>query len=116
MCIKIFIFQTTKGLAIMTESNDQASQVKSLIKKLYNSIDDSKIQELLLKAYKKVDQTNDVADLTAHAAAGVNYLRLTNEITFTPEQESNWRQLRDMGNPEVLHSDPKNHLLDIDNM
>ncbi|AKP67471.1 hypothetical protein [Companilactobacillus ginsenosidimutans] len=100
----------------MTKANNHVSKAKSLIKELYNSTDDFNLRTPLLKAYKRLEDGADVADLAAHAASAVNYIRKTDEITFTPEQDSAWRQLRDMGNLEVLYSDPKNNLLNIDEM
>ncbi|WP_353989410.1 hypothetical protein ABVF11_06665 [Pediococcus argentinicus] len=98
----------------MTEQYNQLSKGKDLIKQLYNSTNDTQLQEPLMKAYKRLEDGADVSDLTAHAASAVNYIRETRNITFTPQQENWWRELRDMGSAAVLYHDPKNNLLDLD--
>ncbi len=96
----------------MTQA-EKFDRVKQLIHDLYNSTTDSRLQAPLLKAYKRLDAGADSADLTAHIASAINYVRLTNEITFTPQQEADWRELRDLGSAAILHHDPKNTLLDL---
>ncbi|MFD1418854.1 hypothetical protein ACFQ42_08870 [Companilactobacillus keshanensis] len=100
----------------MTEKNDQLSQAKKLIKDLYNSTTDSRLQGPLFKAYKRLDEGADVSDLTARAASAVNYLRITYKLVFTPQQEKSWRELRDMGSAAIMYHDSKNNLLDLSEM
>ncbi|MFD1420722.1 hypothetical protein [Lactiplantibacillus songbeiensis] len=98
----------------MTETNTRNTQVKTLIKQLYNSTDDIRLQKPLLKAYQRLEAGTDVNDLAAHAASAVNYIRNINELSFSPQQESWWRELRDLGSATILHHDPKDNLLDLD--
>ncbi|ALB29841.1 hypothetical protein [Companilactobacillus heilongjiangensis] len=97
----------------MAEKNDQLIKAKALIKQLYNSTDDTRLQAPLMKAYKRLEEGTDVIDLVAHAASAVNYIRLTEEISLTAEQEKLWRELRDLGSAAILYHDPKNNLLDL---
>jgi hypothetical protein len=98
----------------MTETNIRNTQVKTLIKQLYNSTDDTRLQKPLLKAYQRLEAGTDVSDLAAHAASAVNYIRNINELSFSPQQETWWRELRDSGSATILHHDPKDNLLDLD--
>jgi len=92
---------------------DAETQVKALIKQLYNSTSETHLQKPLLKAYQRLEAGTDVADLAAHAASAVNYVRNTEELTFSPQQETWWHELRDLGSAAILHHDPENNLLDL---
>ncbi|MQS53460.1 bacteriocin immunity protein [Companilactobacillus mishanensis] len=100
----------------MTEKNNQLDVVKSLIKKFYNSTENDELRTPLLKAYNRLEDGADVGDIAAHAASAVNYLRKADNLTLSSEQEDTWRQLRDMGTADVLYHDPKNNLLNLDEM
>lgn len=97
----------------MTDPNDQRLAAKTLIKQLYNSTVDIRLRNPLMKAYQRLEDGADVDDLVAHAASAVNYIRQTHHLTLTSQQESWWRDLRDMGNAAILYHDPKNNLLDL---
>jgi len=81
----------------MTETNDQLNKAKALIKNLYNSTSNTRLQDPLFKAYKRLDEGADIDDLTARAASAVNYIRITYKLTLTPQQEEWWRELRERG-------------------
>lgn len=100
----------------MTDTIDQLEKAKSLIKNLYNSANDDRLKKPLLKAYKRLEEGADVSDLTARAASAVNYLRITYKLTFTPQQEKSWRELRGMGSAAIMYHDSKNNLLDLSEM
>ncbi|MFC6176725.1 hypothetical protein ACFQAV_07715 [Companilactobacillus huachuanensis] len=97
----------------MTETNDQLIQAKTLIKQFYNSTTDSRLQAPLLKAYKRLEAGTDISDLAAHASSAVNYIRNTEGLTFSDDQENWWRELRNIGSAAILYHDPKNNLLDL---
>jgi putative transcriptional regulator len=104
----------TKGKDHLTMTQtEKFDRVKQLIHDLYNSTTDSRLQAPLLKAYKRLEAGAASDDLTAHIASAINYTRLTNEIRFTPQQQADWRELRDLGSATILHHDPKDTLLDL---
>lgn len=97
-------------MAAETKELDQARQ---LIDDLYNSSDNEKLRALLMKGYQRLEDGADVADLMAHVASAVNYLRQTDQVSMTDSQMAIWRKIRDAGNAAVLYHDPKNNLLDL---
>ncbi|WP_125762194.1 hypothetical protein [Companilactobacillus hulinensis] len=97
----------------MTETTDKTSQLKNLIHNLYNSTTNTRLQGPLMKAYKRIEDGADVNDLAARTASAVNYVRLTEQLNFSTQQDNWWRELRDMGTASVMYHDPKNNLLDL---
>ncbi len=96
------------------KATEKREEVRDLINRLYNASDDERLRTPLMRAYKRLDDAEtDVDDLAARAAGAVNYLRLTKQLQFTPQQEKLWRELRDAGSATVLDHDPKNNLLDL---
>lgn len=89
------------------------NRTKQLIHRLYNSTTDPRLQAPLLKAYKRLAAGTSSDDFIAHVASAVNYIRLTNNLSFTAQQEADWQALRDLGSAAILHHDPKDNLLDL---